>query len=186
MARSRALFNGCRCTRGQRRGAGDSTGPYVGDVWFVRPAGDVSLGANDQLGPFLVGSYGHDALPLRQRRTGVSNCTGTGGELAAAGVEAGTSHRSCRAGRVAGPITRDDAGPGDLYDMPLYYWVRHWGRATPRALCDYVWFVVQPQPVAAGVKRRAGLVPGGAGRHDAVTVQPTTCGLVSMTFTIAR
>ncbi len=133
---------------------GDTTGHNVGDVWFVAQPADVSLGANDQLGPFLVGSNGMTLYIFANDEPGVSNCSGDcAANWPPLVVEAG-SEPTIQPGLAGalGTITRDDGTVQVTYDdMPLYYWVNDMGPgdATGHNVND-VWFVVQPPTVAVG------------------------------------
>ena len=132
---------------------GDTTGHNVNDVWFVAQPADVSLGGNDELGPFLVGPNGMTLYIFTNDAPGVSNCSGDClANWPALTVEAG-SEPTLQPGLAGtlGTITRDDGAVQVTFnDMPLYYWINDMGPgdATGQNVNE-VWFVVQP-PTAVG------------------------------------
>jgi len=133
---------------------GDTTGHNVNNVWFVAQPADVSLGGNDELGPFLVGPNGMTLYIFTNDAPGVSNCSGDClANWPALTVEAG-SEPTLQPGLAGtlGTITRDDGAVQVTFnDMPLYYWINDMGPgdATGQNVNE-VWFVVQPPTVAVG------------------------------------
>jgi len=139
---------------------GDATGHLRGDVWFVAQAATVSLGGNDELGPFLVGPNGMTLYTFANDEPGVSNCSGDcltnwPPLLVEEGQE--PTLQPGLAGTL-GTITRDDGTiQVTLNDMPLYYWVNDTqpGEATGHLRGD-VWFVHQPTTVSVGGNEELG------------------------------
>lgn len=132
---------------------GDATGQNVGEVWFVIQPPTVSVGGNDELGPFLVGPDGMTLYLYTKDTPGVSNCYDEcavrwppllvpGGQQPTAGEGVTGS---------LGVTERQDGTFQVIYnDMPLYYWVRDVvpGDATGQNVGE-VWFVVPPESMGA-------------------------------------
>jgi predicted lipoprotein with Yx(FWY)xxD motif len=125
---------------------GDTTGHNVGDVWFVAKPADVSLGGNDELGPFLVGPNGMTLYIFTNDAPGVSNCYDNCAvnwpPLLVPASQQPTAGEGVTG--ALGVTERTDGTFQVTYDeMPLYYWIRDVvpGDATGQNVGE-VWFVI--------------------------------------------
>ena len=128
--------------------AGDTNGQGVGDVWWVASPSTVSIGANEELGAYLVGPTGMTLYMFTNDTAGVSNCVDQCAEnwppLTVESADALIASPN-----MMGTLATIERADGTLQvtynDMPLYYWKDDAARGdTLGQGRNDVWFVVAP------------------------------------------
>ena len=128
---------------------GEATGHNVGEVWFVHQPTLLSVGGNEELGPFLVGPDGMTLYLFTNDTPGVSNCYDECAVRWPPLLVPADQEPTVGEG-VTGAVGVTERTDGTLQvtynEMPLYYWIRDVapGQATGQNVGE-VWFVVPPE-----------------------------------------
>ncbi len=134
------------------KAAGDTLGQAVGKVWWVVPPATVYVGANADLGRFLVGDHGMTVYRFEKDEPGVSNCYDQCAENWPP-VTVASEEDLVKGVNMPGELATAERKGGALQvtynGMPLYYYAKDTARgdANGEEVGD-VWHTIPQETVA--------------------------------------